>query len=151
MIEAKQQHDILTVDIPNAFVQTEINPSGEKVILKIRGELVDILVWISPEIYGNYVIQERGQKVLNVHMLKALYGMMVSSLLYNKKFHEAIESIGFEINLYDMCVANHIINSKKYAITLHVDDVKSSHEDTKVNDEILDLSKFSMRMTNLDM
>jgi len=44
MIEAKQQHDILTVDIPNAFVQTEINPSGEKVILKIRGELVDILV-----------------------------------------------------------------------------------------------------------
>jgi len=76
----------MTADIPNAFVQTDTDQSGEKIIMKIRGELVDILVEVSPEIYSNYVVQEKGQSVLYVQMLKALYGMMVSSLLYYKKF-----------------------------------------------------------------
>ena len=37
VIEAKQQHNIMTADIPNAFVQTDIDQSGEKIIMKIRG------------------------------------------------------------------------------------------------------------------
>ena len=56
-------------------------------------------------------------------MLKALYGMMVSSLLYYKKFQKDIESIGFEVHPYDMCVANRIIKGKQNTITWHVDDV----------------------------
>jgi len=67
--------------------------------------------------------------------------MMVSSLLYYKKFRKDIESIGFEVNPYDMCVANRIIKGKQHTITWHVDDVKSSHEDSKVNDELLDWLK----------
>jgi len=81
VIEAKQQHDIMTAEIPNAFVQSDIDQSGGKIIMKVRGDLVDILVDVSPEIYSNYVVQEKGQSVLYVQILKALYGMMVSSLL----------------------------------------------------------------------
>ena len=110
----------MTADIPNAFVQTDIDQSGEKIIMKIRGEMVDILVEVSPEIYSNYVVQKKGQ---SVQMLKALYGMMVSSLLYYKKLRKDIESIGFEVNPYDMCVANRIIKGKQHTITWHVDDV----------------------------
>jgi len=50
---------------------------------------------------------------------------MVSSLLYYKRFRKDIESIGFEVNPYDMCVANQIIDGKHHTITWHVDDVKS--------------------------
>jgi len=50
VIETKQQYDIMKADISNAFVQTYIDQSGEKIIVKIRGELVDILVEVSPEI-----------------------------------------------------------------------------------------------------
>jgi len=104
---------------------------------------VDILVEInnSSKINRNYVIQERSQSVLYVQMLKAHYGMMVSSLLYYKNFSKDMESIRFEFNPYDMCVANWIINSIQHTITQHVDDVKSSHEDTKVDDELSDLLK----------
>ena len=35
--------------------------------MKIREELVDILVDVSPEIYSNYVLQEKGHCVLYVH------------------------------------------------------------------------------------
>jgi hypothetical protein len=48
-------------------------------------------------------------------MLKGIYGMLQSSLLYYKKFHKDIESIGFEVNPYDPCVANHIVNGKQPA------------------------------------
>ena len=48
-----------------------------------------------------------------------------------------ITTIGFKINPYDPCVANRIVNRKQHTITWHVDDLKSSHVDPKVNDEFL--------------
>jgi len=38
-------------------------------------------------------------------------------------------------------VANQIISRKQHTITCHVDDVKSGHEDSKVNDEFLEWQK----------
>jgi len=123
----------MTVNIPNAFFQADFDQSGEKVIIKIRGELVDILLEIGPEIYSNYVIEKRSEGPLHPNV-EALYGMMVSSLLYYWKFHKDIEIIGLEVNPEDMCVANPIINGKQDTITWNVADVKSSHEDSKFND-----------------
>jgi len=68
-------------------------------------------------------------------MLKALYGMMIKSILYYKKLRKEIESIGFEINPSDICVANRMVNGKQHTITWHVDDFNSSHVDPKVSDE----------------
>jgi hypothetical protein len=135
VIDAKQRRDVMTLDIPNAFVQTKIPEGEEKIIMKIRGALVDILCEIAPEVYQEYVIQEGKDKVLYVHMLKALYGMLVASLLYYKKFRKDIEDIGYKINPYDMCVANKMVNGKQHTLVWHVDDVKASHVDPKVNDD----------------
>ena len=95
VIDAKQNRDIITLDIPNAFVQTSIPQGEEKVIMKIRGVLVDILCDLAPEVYQAYVVRERKNKLLYVEMLKALYGMLVASLLYYKKFRKDIATIGF--------------------------------------------------------
>ena len=45
-----------------------------------------------------------------------------------------LESIGFEVNPYDPCVANKMANEKQHTVTWHVDDLKSSHVNSKVND-----------------
>jgi hypothetical protein len=45
VIDAKQKKDVMTLDIPNAFVQTEIALDGDKIIMKSRGQLVDIYCW----------------------------------------------------------------------------------------------------------
>eukprot|EP00957_Ditylum_brightwellii_P185371 14115004-Ditylum_brightwellii.AAC.1 len=37
VIEAKQQRDIMMLDIPNAFIQTPVPQAGDKIIMKIRG------------------------------------------------------------------------------------------------------------------
>jgi hypothetical protein len=135
VIDAKERRDVMTLDIPNAFVQTKIDLTGDKVIMKIRGQLIDLLLEICPGVYDKYVVYEGKHRVLYVRMLKALYGMLISSLLYYKKFRKDIESIGFEINPYDICVANRVLNGKQHTVTWHVDDLKSSHVDPKINDE----------------
>ena len=105
--------------------------------MKIRGPLVDMLVDIAPEVYTDYVREDNGKKVVYVTMLKALYGMLQSAILYYKKFKADIEEIGFKINEYDPCVANRMVNNKHHTIVWHVDDVKSSHINSRVNDEFL--------------
>ena len=103
--------------------------------MKIRGVLVDILIDLCPGVYDKYIVYEQGQKVLYVEMLMALYGMLISSILFYKKFRKDIEAIGFEVNPYDICVANRQVDTKQHTVSWHVDDVKSSHVNHQVNDK----------------
>ena len=113
----------MTNGAPNAFVQTPVDQSGEKTIMKIRCQLVNILLETSPEIYEPYVVYEgkKRHKVLYVQVLMALYGMIVALLLHYKKFKKGIESIGFEANPYDVCIANRIVNGKQHTVTNPMD------------------------------
>ncbi len=102
-IDAKEERDIMTADIPNAFVQTEIEEGrkGERIVIKIYGALVDMLVHIIPETYKDSVVYENQTKVLYVLIVKALYGMLQAALLYYKNFRADIEEMGFKVNPYD--------------------------------------------------
>jgi hypothetical protein len=51
-------------------------------------------------------------KQLLVQCQNALYGTMVASLLYYHKFTKSLMSVGFEINPYDPCVANKIVDGR---------------------------------------
>jgi len=44
---------------------------------------------------------------------------------------------GFKLNEYDKCVMNKIINGKQCTIIWHVDDLKISHVDCNVVEEII--------------
>ncbi len=57
-IEAEENRDVFSLDIPNAFIQTEMTTTdGTRVIMKIRGVLVDILCEMDP-IYEQYIVLE---------------------------------------------------------------------------------------------
>ena len=52
-IEAEEGRDMVTVDIPTAFIQTSVETKGNnKIMMKIRGPLVNILVQLDPNHYG---------------------------------------------------------------------------------------------------
>jgi hypothetical protein len=88
VIDAAEDRDIAVVDILNAFAQTVVSEEDaeHRVIVHIRGPLVDILVLIAPDVYGPYVsINKSGQKVLIVECLNAVYGSMVAALLYSTR------------------------------------------------------------------
>ena len=46
IIDAEEERDVATIDIPNFFIQTPVErkPGEDKIILKIRGVLVDMLM-----------------------------------------------------------------------------------------------------------
>ena len=108
MIDTHENRDVMSADVPNAFIQTELprEDSDERIIMKIQGSLVDILISISPSTYKDYVVYEKGKKTLYVELLKALYGMLIVALLFYRQFKKDLEEIGFIFNPYDMCVAN---------------------------------------------
>ena len=140
VIEAHEKRDIMCVDIPNAFIQTLMPPTkdgDERVIMKITGPLVDMLVELNQALYGPYVVMEKGRKVLHVVVLRAIYGMLEAALLWYKKFRKELEEVGFKFNPYDPCVANRVVRKLQQTIVFHVDDLKSSHKDPKVNDEFV--------------
>ena len=138
-IEAWEGRDVATCDIPNAFIQTEVeekDKDGHRTIMKIRGVLVDILCEMDPS-YKEYVVYEGNNKVLYVHVTRAIYGMLVSSMLFYKKLVKDLTAFGFEINPYDPCVANKIVNGHQMTVGWHVDDLKVSHKDSTVVDQFL--------------
>jgi hypothetical protein len=99
---------------------------------------VDILVEIAPEAYKSYVSQDKkGNKKLLVQCQNALYGTMIASLLYYRKFVKSLADIDFIINPYDPCVASKIIECEHMTICFHVDDCKLSHRNNTVMDRMI--------------
>jgi hypothetical protein len=128
VIDAHEGRDVAVIDIPNAFVQTRLEDDADKAIMRLRGKLAELMVKVAPEIYTKYVIvNSKGETVLYVRLLNALYGIMKAALLYYQRFVADLKSIGFEINPYDPCVANKIVKGKQLTIVFHVDDLKVSH------------------------
>ena len=83
VIDAIERRDKMTSDVPNAFIQAYVpkTKKGEdRIIMKIKGKLVDILLMLAPEIYSDYVVYENGRKVLYVQVLRAIYGMLTAAL-----------------------------------------------------------------------
>ena len=103
--------------------------------MKIVGELVDYLIEIAPETYTKYVVKENDKNVLYVVVLKAIYGMLQASLLWYHELSKKLKEIGFMFKPYDSCVCNRVVKGKQHTVRFHVDDILSSHEDAKVNDE----------------
>ena len=64
--------------------------------------------------------------------LNALYGIIKAALLFYLKFVKNLKSIGFELNTYDPCVANNIVNGAQLTVVWQVDDLKVSHMDAGV-------------------
>jgi hypothetical protein len=138
IIDADEGRDVPVIDIPNAFIQTRVEDEKDMAIIKIRGILVDMLLDIAPDVYKPYVSTDRkGTKQLIVQCLNVMYGTMMASLLYYRKFSKSLTSIGFEFNPYDPCVANKKVHGHQMTICFHVDECKLSHISSKANDQMI--------------
>lgn len=75
--------------------------------------------------------------MLYVKLLKALYGTLRAALLFWKKLSSQLVEWGFEINPYDWCVTDKVINGKQCTILWHVDDLKISHVMSQVVTDVI--------------
>ena len=90
----------------------------------------ELIVMVAPKLYYKILTYIRkGVALLYVKMYKLLYILLKSDLLFYKKLLEDLGEYGFNINPYDKCVANNMVNVKKMTVTWNVYDLKVSHQD----------------------
>ena len=135
-VNAYDGRDSIIMNVPNAFIQTHIpaKRDGKRIIMKIRGKLVEWLVNIEPTRYALFVVIKKNHKVLYLNIIWAIYSMLEALLLWYRKFRSELEGVGFKFNGYDPCVANRTSNKSQLTIRFHVDDVLTSFLDPKVNE-----------------
>ena len=77
-------------------------------------------------------------KVLYAKANKAIYGTLKAALLFWENLSGTLIKWGFELNPYDPCVANKMIDGSQATICWHVDDLKISHRKESVVESILE-------------
>ena len=136
VIDAKERRNVITCDVPGAFMQVDID---EVVHVRFEGAMVDMLVSVAPSLYTQYTKLEHGKKVLYVQLDKALYGTLSAAILFWKDLSGHLLEAGFVANPYDSCVMNKTIKDSQCTVLWHVDDLKISHVDAAVCEQVVDL------------
>ena len=137
MVDAIERRYVVTTDIPGAFLQTDM-PENEIVHLRIQGSMARLLEMMYPETYGKCIITtKRGKKILFAKANKAIYGTLRAALLFWESLKSQLEEWGFEQNPYDPCTMNKMVNGKQLTIVWHVDDLKISHVEKEVVEDVL--------------
>ncbi len=122
---AIEGRDVAIADVAGAYLKAEMT---DFVLMKLEGATVDIMIELDPSL-EDFVAVENGKRVLYMQLMKALYGCVQSALLWYKLFSSTLVGLGFELNPYDLCVANAIIDGKQCTIGWYVDDNIITHVD----------------------
>jgi Reverse transcriptase (RNA-dependent DNA polymerase) len=116
LIDAEEGRDVAIVDIPGAFMQAEMD---EETFVRISGKTAELLLEIDKDMYSPHVMTEKGEAVLYVELLKALYGTLRAARLFWEKLSSQLVQWDFEINPYDRCVANKMVGGKQLTVGWH--------------------------------
>jgi hypothetical protein len=109
-IDAIEERDVVTCDIPGAFMQSDMKG---KVVMKLEGIMAKVITKNDPKKYKRHVVKKNGKDVIYVILQKALYGTLLAALLFWKNLSAQPAEWGFEINPYDLFVANKTIDGKQ--------------------------------------
>lgn len=79
-INAKENRDVATLDIPGAFMKADID---EVLHVRLRGEMAELLASLDHERYDKYLQKDKKGKLYMYLLLdKALYGTVHATLLF---------------------------------------------------------------------
>ena len=114
VIDALENRDVAVLNVPGAFMQADID---ELVHVRLTGEMVKMLLQIDKEMYSEYVVMEKGEQVLSMELLKALYGTLPAACLFRQKLSKQLIDVwGFVQNKYNDCVVNKTINGSQMTV-----------------------------------
>ena len=142
----KEGRHITIADIAGAFLKADMN---DLVIVKLQGPAVDAILKVNKQRYNKYVSYSGcKKKTIYIKLKKAMYGTIPAPLLWYTLFSRTLLNKGFKLNPYDICVANKVVNGHQFTICWYVDDIKFSHKDKRVvNDMIKRIENKFYKMT----
>ena len=137
---------IRIVDIAGAYLNALIK--NKKIFMRIDKQIVKILMEMFPELYNESTVGPDGSVI--VLLLKALYGCRESAKLWYEHLRRSLESLGFTVNPYDVCVFNKICSGtgKQITVAVYVDDLLITSESLEdINNFIEELIRIYKNVT----
>ena len=122
VIDEYEDRKVGTFNVSGEYLQTDL-PKDNIMLSLLEGKFVDIMCDITPEYNQNNRFKD-GSKTLYVLILKAIYGMIESDLMCYWLYVSVLKDMGFQLNSYEMCVANKNMYRKYCTIDWYVDDNK---------------------------
>ena len=109
----------------------------------LEGTIAELIIKLEPKVYRKYVWHDKkGKPMLYVQLKKALYVTLKAALLFWELLSNTLTGWGFKINPYNHCIANcianKIVNGKQCTIIWHVEDLKISHVDKEVVENVIE-------------
>ena len=80
---------------------------------------------------------ENWQKVLYMLLVCAINGCIESALHWYKLYSETLLEKCFELNPYDKCVSNKMVNGKRYFLVKYLDKNKLTHMEAKLLEDLI--------------
>ncbi len=69
-IDARENREVVTINIPGAFLHTM---NKDYVVMQMNETLAKLMAKTDPKLYRKYLVNEKGKKVLYLHLQKALW------------------------------------------------------------------------------
>ena len=147
MIDTMKGREVATTDIPGAFLQTDYDKGD--IHIKLEVAMVTLIEDLAPVYYKDFIFtDERGRMYMYAESKKAIYGTLEASLIFWGKLSKSLEEMGYQINGYDWCVMNKIIDNKQFTILWHFNYLRTSYVDPAVVSSVLayiDAESFSRK------
>ena len=148
-IDAWEERYVVVTDIMGAFWHTNLE---QDVHMLLEGKIAKMIIKLEPSLYREFIWKNRqGKPMLYLNLRKAIYGTLQAVLLFWRLLSDTLIEWGFKLNNY--VIANKIINRKQCTIIWHVDNLKISHIDKKLVENIINnlnknFREYSLLRTN---
>ena len=96
LIYAIKRRDIPMVDIPVAFMQSDME--GPDTYMKLEGKTLQILTSLDLKLYKNFITTENRKSIIYVKLEKALYRTIQAALLFWDNLTKTLKKWGFTIS-----------------------------------------------------
>ena len=137
-IDAHEGRNVITADIPGAFLQSKL-ADDEEILIVLREKLAALFCKTNPAKYDPHLKYDRKKNEHYIYgsLKKSLYGTLQAALRFWEDLTNFLKEQGFERNEYDWCM-----DGSQETILFHVDDLKISHRSNSLLKNTLDqLSK----------
>ena len=120
-IAAHQGRHVITMDVETAYLNAKMI-EGKPVFMRLDPLITAILSQLDAEFEQFH--DSKGATIVKLD--RALYGCVESAVLWYKDLRHTLETDGFKVNDYDLCVFNKIVSSEQITVIFHVDDLLSA-------------------------
>ena len=135
MIDTYEMCDVVTLNIPGAFLQTKLPADEKEVHVILDGRMAELLAKIAPDVCQKYVHHKRDSHTSNANSMWHEQNSEGCPAVLAEAHYTSLKTREFVINTYDWCIVNKTISGSQCTIAWYINNLNILHKSSAVVDE----------------